>query len=37
MHRLSMYAQCPHDDLPVAEALADSVINLPSSAALADA
>ncbi len=37
MHRLPMYAGCPRDDLPVAEALQDRVINLPSSAALADA
>ena len=37
MHRLPMYAGCPRDELPVAEALADRVINLPSSAALADA
>lgn len=37
MHRLPMYAACPRDDLPTAEALAARVINLPSSAALADA
>ena len=37
MHRLPMYAGCPRDELPVAEALAARVINLPSSAALADA
>lgn len=37
MHRLPMYAGCPRDDLPVAEALENRVINLPSSAALADA
>lgn len=37
MHRLPMYAGCPRDETPVAEALADRVINLPSSAALADA
>ncbi|RZJ47498.1 MAG: LegC family aminotransferase [Brevundimonas sp.] len=36
MHRLPMYADCPRDALPVAEALEDRVINLPSSAALAD-
>ncbi len=36
MHRLPMYAGCPRDDLPVAESLEDSIINLPSSAALAD-
>lgn len=37
MHRLPMYADCPRDDLSVAEGLEDRVINLPSSAALADA
>lgn len=37
MHRLPMYANCPRDALPVAEALEASVINLPSSAKLADA
>lgn len=37
MHRLPMYRGCPRDDLPVAEALSARVINLPSSAALADA
>ena len=37
MHRLPMYAGCPRDDLPTAEALSARVINLPSSAALADA
>ncbi|WP_298744710.1 LegC family aminotransferase [uncultured Brevundimonas sp.] len=36
MYRLPMYAGCPRDDLPVAEALAARVINLPSGAALAD-
>lgn len=36
MHRLPMYADCPRDALPVAETLEDQVINLPSSAALAD-
>lgn len=36
MHRLPMYADCPRDDLPVAESLEARVINLPSSAALAD-
>lgn len=35
MHRLAMYADCPRADLPVAEQLASSVINVPSSAALA--
>lgn len=37
MHRLPMYAACPRDALPIAEALEASVINLPSSARLADA
>lgn len=36
MHRLPMYAACPRAPLPVAEVLQASVINLPSSAALAD-
>ena len=36
MHRLPMYADCPRDAFPVAEALEDQVVNLPSSAALAD-
>lgn len=36
MHRLPMYADRPRDALPVAEALEDRVINLPSSASLAD-
>ena len=36
MHRLPMYADCPRDALPMAEALEDQVINLPSSAALVD-
>jgi perosamine synthetase len=36
MHRLPMYADCPRASTPIAEALEDSVINLPSSAALAD-
>lgn len=36
MHRLPMYADCPRDDLPIAEGLEGRVINLPSSAALAD-
>lgn len=36
MHRLPMYAGCPRDDLSVAEGLEDRVVNLPSSAALAD-
>lgn len=37
MHRLPMFADCPRDVLPVAEDLEASVINLPSSARLADA
>ncbi|HEY0103632.1 MAG TPA: DegT/DnrJ/EryC1/StrS family aminotransferase, partial [Brevundimonas sp.] len=37
MHRLPMYAACPRAPLPVAEALEASVINIPSSARLADA
>lgn len=36
MHRLPMYVDCPRADLSVAEGLEDRVINLPSSAALAD-
>jgi len=36
MHHLPMYADCPRDGLSVAEGLEDRVINLPSSAALAD-
>jgi perosamine synthetase len=36
MHRLPMYAACPRTPLPAAEALEASVVNLPSSAALAD-
>lgn len=36
MHRLPMYADCPRAPLPFAERLEASVINLPSSAALAD-
>ncbi len=31
MHRLPMYRDCPRDDLPVTEAIADRLINLPSS------
>jgi perosamine synthetase len=34
MHRLPMYASCPRDALPVAEALEDRIINLPSSVKL---
>jgi perosamine synthetase len=36
MHRLPMYAYCPRADVRVAEGLASRVINLPSSAKLAD-
>ncbi|WP_221247855.1 LegC family aminotransferase [Brevundimonas basaltis] len=36
MHRLPMYADGPRDALRMAEGLEDRVINLPSSAALAD-
>lgn len=32
MHRLPMYAQCPRGSLSVTEALADTVVNVPSSA-----
>ena len=34
MHRLPMFGGCPRMELPVAERLSASVINLPSSAAL---
>jgi len=36
MHRLPMYEQCPRMNLETAEDLEDRMINLPSSAALAD-
>lgn len=36
MHRLPMYADCPRAPLPVAERLEREVINIPSSACLAD-
>ena len=36
LHRLPMYAACPRDDLACAERLEASVINIPSSARLAD-
>jgi perosamine synthetase len=36
MHRLPMYAGCPRMDLTVAESLAARIVNLPSSACLAD-
>ncbi len=34
MHRLPMYRHCPRDDLPVAEAIAARLINIPSGPAL---
>ena len=37
LHKLPMYRDCPRAHLPNADALEASVINLPSSAALADA
>jgi perosamine synthetase len=36
MHRLPMYAQCPRADLACAERLEASIVNIPSSARLAD-
>ena len=36
MHRLPMYAECPRAPLPVAEALASTLLNLPSSPRLAE-
>jgi perosamine synthetase len=36
LHRLPIYSDCPRDDLSVADQLSARVINLPSSAALAD-
>ena len=36
MHRLSMYEQCPRAELPVAQRLEQSLINLPSSPVLAN-
>lgn len=36
MHRLPMYADCPHAPLPVAERLEATVVNIPSSARLGD-
>lgn len=36
MHRLPMYSSCPRAQLPVAERLEREVINIPSSACLAD-
>ncbi len=36
MHRLPMYSRCPRMDLSVAEAMEDRIVNLPSSAILAD-
>ncbi len=37
LHKLAMYRDCPRADLATAEALEASVINLPSSAVLAEA
>jgi perosamine synthetase len=37
LHKLPMYADCPHAPLPVAEQLEVSLINVPSSAKLAGA
>jgi perosamine synthetase len=34
MHRLPMYRDCPRDDLPMAEAIAARLINIPSGPAL---
>jgi perosamine synthetase len=34
MHRLSMFGDCPRDDLSVSESIARRLINLPSSAVL---
>ena len=36
LHKLPMFANCPHAPLPVAERLEASLINLPSSAKLAE-
>jgi len=36
MHRLAIYAQCPHAPLPVTEDISARLINIPSSAKLAD-
>jgi perosamine synthetase len=36
LHKLPMYAECPRAPLPVAEQLESSLINLPSSARLAN-
>lgn len=36
MHRLSMYEGCPRGELPCAEVLEQELVNLPSSACLAD-
>lgn len=35
LHRLPMYAECPRAQLPVAEILEASIVNIPSSAKLA--
>jgi perosamine synthetase len=34
MHKLPMYASCPHMDLSVAEKLEATIVNIPSSAFL---
>jgi perosamine synthetase len=36
LHKLPMFTACPHAPLPIAEELEKSLINLPSSAKLAD-
>jgi Predicted pyridoxal phosphate-dependent enzyme apparently involved in regulation of cell wall biogenesis len=36
MHKQPMYSNCPHMDLTVAESLERRIVNLPSSAVLAD-
>jgi perosamine synthetase len=36
MNKLSMFAGCPKMDLPVAESLAQRLINIPSSAILGE-
>jgi perosamine synthetase len=36
MHKLPMYGACPRSDLALAEQMEARIINLPSSAKLAD-
>jgi perosamine synthetase len=36
LHKLPMFVDCPRGEIPVAERLEMSLLNLPSSAALAD-